>query len=515
MSLKLPYRKEITLNGKTYIRGPALPASASFEDKCAVCAGSSLGACVFGHDCLHIASLYWIEKPAACAGAAEAPARMSVCAKCGKRRRQDRMASVVTGAGASEEWCAGCAEKHALTCECCGRACVPDQLEGVTGSGQWCPDCIAERAARCGHCGVLVPTGTLADVHPANLPVEHWCHTCTTALTVVCGHCGQRVLGDGAVNVDGSLWCAGCSAEHSTACSRCGRRTATLYPDPDTGEHICNSCRASRSAGIVLDYHGMRGTALKFWGAKHESTPLYLGFELEAGEACQEKFHMAAIRTHAIDPQRQHYHLERDGSIPVYGFELVSAPHTLEAHKEFGWEKVVKAMSGNGLKSHDCGGRCGLHVHVSRNFFSEKNLAGLDAFVLRNKTFWERVARRTQSDYARYVNKPDSDFGRCAERYCAVNFRPSETVEFRLFRGTLKFSTLMATLEVVDAVCRWVKTRSTDQLLKNCGEVDRFVAWMGEAERAETYKNALAYVVERRAVEDANSGTSGVDGPDL
>jgi hypothetical protein len=125
------------------------------------------------------------------------------------------------------------------------------------------------------------------------------------------------------------------------------------------------------------------------------------------------------------------------------------------------------------------------------------------------------VARRTQSDYARYVDKPDSDFGRCAEKYCAVNFRPADTVEFRLFRGTLKFSTLMATLEVVDAVCRWVKTRTTDQLLRNCGEVDGFVAWMGEAERAETYKNALAYVGERRAVEDANSGTSGGDGPDL
>ena len=38
-------------------------------------------------------------------------------------------------------------------------------------------------------------------------------------------------------------------------------------------------------------------------------------------------------------------------------------------------------------------------------------------------------------------------------RYAAVNLCPYMTIEFRLFRGTLKYNTLIATLQLVNRIC--------------------------------------------------------------
>jgi hypothetical protein len=508
VSVRLPYRKEIVVDGRTYVRGPELPPGV---DKHSVCAGAALGKCCFGHDCLHIAGLYWVEKPAG-AEADAAPVTMMTCPKCGKRRKSNRFDTVRTGESETQIWCLDCLAGHAEICERCGEACVTGLLSTVDGAERWCPKCLSTHAVKCAHCGKHGSFDSVKEVVTESGAVEKWCASCYSSCSTECGHCHRRILNNRLVDVDGQNWCQACAEAHTTACSLCGRRTGRAVDDPSgDGGQICRNCAENRSAGIVLSYHGLPRSRLKFWG----ESGLYLGFELEAGNAPEAKYHMAAIRVNAIDPGRNHYHLERDGSIPGNGFELVSAPHTLEEHKKFNWAKVVKTMADNGLRSHDCGGRCGLHVHVSRDFLSSNDRVNIDAFVLRNKTFWERIARRTQSDYARYLNKPDDQMGNSSERYCAVNFRPNDTVEFRLFRGTLRFTTLMATLEIVDGLCRWVKTRTVDQVLRNDGEVDNFVAWLAYPARAAVYANATAYIAERRAVTDANTGVQDQTSPDL
>ena len=38
-------------------------------------------------------------------------------------------------------------------------------------------------------------------------------------------------------------------------------------------------------------------------------------------------------------------------------------------------------------------------------------------------------------------------------RYVAVNLENTNTIEFRLFRGTLRYKTFLATLQLVDEIC--------------------------------------------------------------
>ena len=49
-------------------------------------------------------------------------------------------------------------------------------------------------------------------------------------------------------------------------------------------------------------------------------------------------------------------------------------------------------------------------------------------------------------------------------RYAAINLCPYQTIEFRLFRGTLKLNTLLATLQLVNAICDVAIFMSEEQI---------------------------------------------------
>ena len=133
-----------------------------------------------------------------------------------------------------------------------------------------------------------------------------------------------------------------------------------------------------------------------------------------------------------------------------------------------------------GYTSHQAG-TCGLHVHVNRNAFGCTE--GLqDACIARILYFFEKnweellkFSRRTQSQLnqwaARYGYKDQpreildhaKKGGGCG-RYSCVNLQNYNTIEFRIFRGTLKYNTLIATLQLVDRVCEVALNLSDIQL---------------------------------------------------
>lgn len=99
--------------------------------------------------------------------------------------------------------------------------------------------------------------------------------------------------------------------------------------------------------------------------------------------------------------------------------------------------------------SHPCKPRC-LWRHAQEQdpviaqvlFFFEKH--------------WEELlkfSRRTQRHLERW-----------AGRYNCVNLQNRDTVEFRMFRGTLKSNTILATLQLLDRICDVALFLSDEQL---------------------------------------------------
>ena len=73
-------------------------------------------------------------------------------------------------------------------------------------------------------------------------------------------------------------------------------------------------------------------------------------------------------------------------------------------------------------------------------------------------------------------------------RYQAVNTQNRNTIEFRIYNGTLKVSTLYATLQFTSNICKYAMTHSFD---------DCFASQWKDVAEHETYPELAEYLVSR------------------
>lgn len=79
-------------------------------------------------------------------------------------------------------------------------------------------------------------------------------------------------------------------------------------------------------------------------------------------------------------------------------------------------------------------------------------------------------------------------------RYTCVNLTNDNTIEFRMFRGTLKLNTFLATLQMVDRICD-VAFALTDQQMQDMTWTE-FVTGCTAPELVQYLKERRLYVSE-------------------
>ena len=311
----------------------------------------------------------------------------------------------------------------------------------------------------CTHCGQICSCSDMTE-----LDGDQLCPVCRDELTVVCGDCGVRIwLEDNYGDEHGPL-CERCRENNYSRCLQCGRlitRDDVHYLQEDDDEGYCYTCFCNhRSSRVIHDYYFK--PAPIFYG----SGDRFFGVELEmdgAGESETNARQVLAVANRDGDRA----YVKHDGSLDD-GFELVTEPHTLDAHQQgFPWPAVLEKAVSLGYTSHQAH-TCGLHVHVNRSAFGntheeqEDVIARILFFVENHWNELLRFSRRTRRQmeewaarYGRKDNPKDilhtAKYGR--ERHTCVNLLNADTIEFRMFRGTLKYSTLMATLQMADRIC--------------------------------------------------------------
>lgn len=209
-----------------------------------------------------------------------------------------------------------------------------------------------------------------------------------------------------------------------------------------------------------------------------ESMDLHLGIELEIDEG-GENHRNADIISTIIG--HNHNYVMHDGSIDN-GFEIATMPMTLDyMHSISDNFKDAFAIARNlGYKSHDTNS-CGLHIHFDRAFFGRNRstqntkAAYLTLIMERNWEKFIKFSRRNYSRVEQWANKMDlvkdiyaddteedlsnkfhDKYGN-GDKYIALNTSHSNTYELRIFRGTLKYETFMATAQFVDNLVRVAK----------------------------------------------------------
>lgn len=380
-------------------------------------------------------------------------------------------------------------------CADCSEPLSPGDQFAVIGDqdGIYCEEC-ANYYAHCDRCTSPMHWYCIGHVSPTpqEEPSLRYCPFCVNEECFACISSGcaaydrkPRYLRNSAIGLRGERGSL-CTA-HATgwfkciACNDLFRSTSEFLST--TRANTCTNCHDEHglSRGIWSD----TAPRLIFYGADGDT---HYGIELEVDlRGRTDKFDAAKLVRSSLG--KRHVYVKPDGSINN-GFEIVTHPHTPEAHKEIFTDRFFS------LSNILDGTRNGMHVHVERkNLTKPQHIEKVVAFInaTPNRAFVTDMAGRGPTSWARYDG--DKVVGNCGqyERYEAVNRYPIKTIEFRIFRATMDKSEFLSNLEFSQAVVEFCGLVGVSELT-----VHKFCHWVAESRSRFPY--LLAEILEKRYI---------------
>ncbi len=359
------------------------------------------------------------------------------------------------------------------------------------------------------------------------------CESCM----VMCMKCEDVITCDDEFNdVEGELWCKNCTNNDAHWCDLCDNYfTGYTYGTDDSDSTMCERCYENNTTycedcdatylnGCEYNHDEDNDTRLvhdysyrpdpKFHSAEDENTRLYFGIEVETevrGGSYENRRYAAeyAVRLE----QEGLAYLKSDGSLEC-GFEIVSHPMT---HNYFmnkasvlwntiGTLKSDYDMMAWGTKT------CGLHIHISRaGFNGGSHQHRFLQLVYNNKDFYEVLAGRSSSHWAKFNDNIDPDTGQKSlkhkfqrggsDRYSAVNTNNRQTLEMRIFRGSLNTRFIKSCIDLAHASVEFTRVMSVPEVRNHKLDCINLIQYIRE--RAELYPslnqrlNAMSNVIEK------------------
>jgi hypothetical protein len=319
------------------------------------------------------------------------------------------------------------------------------------------------------------------------------CADCFHRLTTVCDCCSDRIWCSDAEGNDHITLCHYCYDNQFTTCESCGLliRTDEAHYD-DSDYPYCDACYREYKDRPIKEY-GYKPSPI-FYGEGN----FFMGIELEIDEGGEIESHAERIQDIA-NAEYSHLYCKHDGSLND-GFEIVSHPMTLDYHlHKMCWNDILHTAVELGYSSHNSGS-CGLHIHCNRSafgveyddqelvigrivYFTEKHWDELVKFSRRTPRTLNRWAARYATISSTTKETYEKAKNRYLGRYVAVNLENEQTIEFRMFRGTLRYRTFVATLQLVHEICM-LAIKLTDQDLESMSWSD-FVSRIDREEKKE------------------------------
>ena len=241
-------------------------------------------------------------------------------------------------------------------------------------------------------------------------------------------------------------------------CFNCDR-TDELYREHAT-EFRCGLCNMAERDYIFPYFYKPHTYTM------YGSSPL-LGVELEV-ECTGERFTYNDPRT-VVEMGNGRLYIKADGSLN-YGYEIVSMPMDLKNHLSFNWQEILTRQIDSGFRSHDTE-TCGMHVHVDREAFGyneEEREERINRLLYIFHKWWEPLVKVSRRDgdrwkqYSHYHINPDyhKDPKETLEtlkripkhKYQCINTTGANTIEFRLWKGTLNYNTFITTLTLTSSM---------------------------------------------------------------
>ena len=365
--------------------------------------------------------------------------------------------------------------KEQKECIYCGSVYDVEDMYLLDGD-YYCFDC----AGVCECCGSAVLYSDMTVVNDGTDDMRYICGECLDSNRFFqCRNCGEYYTNDRLWgSYQGEQICEHCSDNYEV-CDHCDNifLSGELEYCSQTEEYLCSDCMQEvigNMDAFVHDYSYKPDPV--FFG--ESNTNCYLGIELEVdsnGEYNPNQISEAA--EYLTDTYDDRLYLKHDSSLNS-GFEIVSHPCTPKYHFDmFEWGNIMEICKSHTLRSHDTT-TCGLHIHISREYFgqnqTEQDLHIAKLILLVSKFYDSHILKfsRRKEHELRWCANPELSYEshdnettivdkmKCCKsngRYQAVNLENTNTIEFRIFKGTLNINTFMAAIQFVITISDFAK----------------------------------------------------------
>lgn len=232
--------------------------------------------------------------------------------------------------------------------------------------------------------------------------------------------------------------------------------------------HVLKGELCKCSHGRILEHYDKSIVFPKYNG-KVKYQNLRLGLEVESlfRGSYEKKLKALEEFTKILGPNLCKF--KYDGSLcdchDVHkGAEFVTMPLYFEHFKVLSkkWERAFNKFRDMGGHSFDSD-KTGCHIHISRDaFISYKHLYNFYIGITKNPRFTARIAKRSQNEYCETpANKAGKRFKglyryayesisrNAGSRYQMVNLKNKNTVEVRVYKGSIKWSSVMGYMQHV------------------------------------------------------------------
>ena len=401
-----------------------------------------------------------------------------------------------------------------LYAECgdCGEVYKKENMYWYNDEGYYiCEECYSDDYFHCEECGELHHYDDRVKVYTSTVNFKYMCLNCAKCSGARqcedCGewHCEEMIL----QAPDCTCYCEKCFYEHCAYCCHCDE---VMWRDDayfdDDGNPYCSYCWDEYgNRNHIRSYHN-NPSIRKWYADDEEHHERLIGTEVETDSEDDNVEERTEITWDKGGEECYIYQMS-DGSLGEYGIECITQPMSKKFWDAFDFEGWMRDLVDAGARANNTS-TCGLHVHLSRTWLCTDDedeqaiLVGrMRQFLADNIDIVQKFARRTEQRWCAFTksfdkdNKPTTKEERIAkhkekgskfngDRYQSINNTNRATIEFRIFKGTLKPNTYRASVEfclrVVDYILHTEENTET---------------WKGFITYKELPQSMIQYMTER------------------
>ena len=394
--------------------------------------------------------------------------------------------------------CADCAESNGYRrCDDCGE--WTEERDGyfVADGTFICADCLnSGEYAYCDECDRVVRYDEVVTVDAGTRTEQTVCTDCAESRYYRCDDCGEyfsslRIHQDDYNN----CICDDCFDSRWYICEDCGRLIHTDNVEFRNCVAYCEDCAPDDESNSFHDYSYKPEPEFQFRSSELEKLKILRGRYISAYEA-QDNLLTFGVELEVdkgddhnelcdqLAELKQPIYMKHDGSLGDEGVEIVTHPCSLAYHQyELRWAEIARICKANDYTSHDAVTR-GLHIHVGRRALGDDSTSRCSTAA---KLVW--LTWRLRFELLKFSRRGEEQLNRWAAfprlpapealaqngllhkyaletvgdgRYQAINLCPTATVEFRLFRGTLKRETLIASIQLVNNLTKYALSHTIE-----------------------------------------------------